>query len=119
MPPEMVRAGGRLLSRMQLRVRPDPEVCPTEALVPDELKWPRIVRRACSDPMVTHESTGVHGRGTEEVASEHAHGCQRRGRASGTPAFCRLRYLAGQGESGHASTPSGRWECYTRPCAEI
>jgi hypothetical protein len=26
-----------------------------------------VVRRAFSDPLVTHESTGVHGRGTEEV----------------------------------------------------
>ncbi|MEE4165398.1 MAG: hypothetical protein V2I35_05330, partial [Desulfocapsaceae bacterium] len=43
------------------------DVCPTEAIAPDELEWPRIVRRAFSDPMVTHESTGVHGRGTEEV----------------------------------------------------
>ncbi len=67
LPPEMVRAGRRLLSQVQLRFQPDPDVCPTEALVPEELEWPRIVRRAFSDPMVTHESTGVHGRGTEEV----------------------------------------------------
>jgi hypothetical protein len=31
------------------------------------LSWPRIVRRAFSDPQVPHESTGIHGRGTAEV----------------------------------------------------
>ena len=46
---------------------PDPDVCPTSAITPDELVWPRVVRRAFSDPIVSHESTGVHGRGTEEV----------------------------------------------------
>src|SRR5437588_794253 len=51
----------------RLRFDPEPDVCPTSAIVPDDLAWPRIVRRAFSDPQVTHESTGVHGRGTEEV----------------------------------------------------
>ncbi|MGH7832150.1 MAG: 4Fe-4S ferredoxin, partial [Candidatus Binatia bacterium] len=37
------------------------------ALVPEELSWPRVVRRAFSDPQVPHESTGIHGRGTAEV----------------------------------------------------
>ena len=31
------------------------------------LSWPRVVRRAFSDPRVPHESTGIEGRGTEEV----------------------------------------------------
>ena len=38
-----------------------------DAIVPDELTWPRVVRRAFSDPQVPHESTGIHGRGTAEV----------------------------------------------------
>jgi len=65
--PGLTRAIRRMLKKFGLRFQPDPDVCPTEAFIPDELSWPRIVRRAFSDPMVTHESTGVHGRGTEEV----------------------------------------------------
>ncbi len=65
--PGLTRTIRRLLKRFGLRFQPDPDICPTEAFIPDELSWPRIVRRAFSDPMVTHESTGVHGRGTEEV----------------------------------------------------
>jgi len=42
-------------------------VCPTAAFVMEELEWPRIVRRVFSDPLVEHKSTGIHGRGTEEV----------------------------------------------------
>jgi hypothetical protein len=56
-----------LLKLFRLRFDPEPDVCPTTAITPDELAWPRVVRRAFSDPLVTHESTGVHGRGTEEV----------------------------------------------------
>lgn len=65
--PGLTRTIRRILKKLGLRFQPDPDICPTEAFVPDELAWPRIVRRAFSDPMVTHESTGVHGRGTEEV----------------------------------------------------
>ena len=50
-----------------MRFDPEPDVCPTAAIEPQELAWPRIVRRAFSDPLVPHESTGIHGRGTEEV----------------------------------------------------
>jgi ferredoxin len=65
--PTLVRGIRRLLKIFRLRFDPEPDVCPTSAITPDELIWPRIVRRAFSDPVVTHESTGVHGRGTEEV----------------------------------------------------
>ncbi len=65
--PTLVRTIRRLLKIVRLRFDPEPDVCPTSAITPDELAWPRIVRRAFSDPVVTHESTGVHGRGTEEV----------------------------------------------------
>ena len=67
LPPGITRVIRKVLKSMSLRFQPDPDVCPTEAIAPDELEWPRVVRRAFSDPMVTHESTGVHGRGTEEV----------------------------------------------------
>jgi ferredoxin len=65
--PVFVRTIRRFLKWFRLRFDPEPDVCPTSAITPDELTWPRVVRRAFSDPVVTHESTGVHGRGTEEV----------------------------------------------------
>jgi ferredoxin len=65
--PTLIRSIRRLLKTFRLRFDPEPDVCPTSAITPDELSWPRVVRRAFSDPVVTHESTGVHGRGTEEV----------------------------------------------------
>lgn len=65
--PTMVRTIRGLLKLLRIRFDPEPDVCPTDALTPQELTWPRIVRRAFSDPLVPHESTGVHGRGTEEV----------------------------------------------------
>jgi hypothetical protein len=57
-----------------VRFDPEPDVCPTAAFEPDELTWPRIVRRAFSDPRVPHESTGVEGRGTEEVKTNDVSG---------------------------------------------
>ena len=65
--PTLVRTIRGVLKLFRLRFDPEPDVCPTSAITPDELVWPRVVRRAFSDPIVTHESTGVHGRGTEEV----------------------------------------------------
>jgi hypothetical protein len=65
--PVLVRAVRRFLKLLRVRFDPEPDVCPTDALTPQDLAWPRIVRRAFSDPLVPHESTGVAGRGTEEV----------------------------------------------------
>jgi hypothetical protein len=65
--PTLVRGIRRLLKAFRLRFDPEPDVCPTSAITPDELSWPRVIRRAFSDPIVPHESTGIHGRGTEEV----------------------------------------------------
>ena len=65
--PTLVRSLRTVLGWMRLRFEPEPDVCPTAAFEPDELTWPRVVRRAFSDVTSTHESTGVHGRGTEEV----------------------------------------------------
>jgi hypothetical protein len=59
---------------MRIRFEPEPDVCPTAAFEPDELTWPRVVRRAFSDPRVPHESTGVEGRGTEEVKTNDVTG---------------------------------------------
>ncbi len=65
--PRMVRAVRRVAKLFRFRFDPEPDICPTDAIIPQELAWPRIVRRAFSDPQVPHESTGIHGRGTAEV----------------------------------------------------
>lgn len=72
--PTMVRTMRKLFQWMRLRFDPEPDVCPTAAFAPDELSWPRVVRRAFSDPRVPHESTGVEGRGTEEVKTNDVSG---------------------------------------------
>ena len=72
--PTFVRAVRRVFQALRLRFDPEPDVCPTAAFEPDELVWPRTVRRAFSDPRVPHESTGVHGRGTEEVKTNDISG---------------------------------------------
>jgi len=65
--PTLVRTVRKVFGWFRVRFDPEPDVCPTAAIEPQELQWPRIVRRAFSDPLVPHESTGIHGRGTEEV----------------------------------------------------
>src|ERR1700689_4827385 len=72
--PRFVRTVRKVFQMMRLRFDPEPDVCPTAAFEPEELAWPRIVRRAFSDPRVPHESTGVHGRGTEEVKTNDVSG---------------------------------------------
>src|SRR5450432_187795 len=65
--PTLVRTMRKVFQLMRLRFDPEPDVCPTAAFEPEERVWPRVVRRAFSDPRVPHESTGIEGRGTEEV----------------------------------------------------
>ena len=72
--PTLVRTVRRVFAALRIRFEPEPDVCPTAAFEPDELTWPRIVRRAFSDPSVPHESTGVEGRGTEEVKTNDVTG---------------------------------------------
>jgi len=67
LPPRTVRLARKFFNLFALRFEPEPDICPTSAFEPDTLEWPRVVRRAFSDPCVPHESTGVIGRGTEEV----------------------------------------------------
>jgi hypothetical protein len=67
LPPRTVRATRKAMRALLMRFEPDPDICPTACFEPDDLEWPRIVRRAFSDPRVPHESTGIVGRGTEEV----------------------------------------------------
>lgn len=65
--PTVVRTMRKVFQFLRLRFDPEPDVCPTAAFEPEDLVWPRVVRRAFSDPRVPHESTGIEGRGTEEV----------------------------------------------------
>jgi hypothetical protein len=67
LPPRTVRVTRKVAGALLMRFEPDPDICPTAAFEPDELSWPRVIRRAFSDPRVPHESTGIAGRGTEEV----------------------------------------------------
>jgi ferredoxin len=67
LPPWPVRYIRRLLAAVNLRFQPEPDICPTGAFDPDELSWPRTIRRAFSDPQVPHESTNMAGRGTAEA----------------------------------------------------
>lgn len=79
--PPMVRAVRRVAKALRFRFDPEPDICPTDALTPEELQWPRIVRRAFSDPLVPHESTGIHGRGTAEVKTNDVTGRVKDGEA--------------------------------------
>ncbi len=87
--PTMVRGLRKIFQMMRLRFDPEPDVCPTAAFEPDELVWPRVVRRAFSDPRVPHESTGVQGRGTEEVKTNDVTGRVKKGEAGFTIEFGR------------------------------
>ena len=87
--PWVVRTIRGLLRLVRLRFEPEPDVCPTAAIEPQELTWPRVVRRAFSDPLVSHESTGVHGRGTEEVKTNDVTGRVKEGEAGFTVEFGR------------------------------
>ncbi len=87
--PSLVRGLRALFKMLRLRFDPEPDVCPTSALEPEELVWPRVVRRAFSDPRVPHESTGVQGRGTEEVKTNDISGRVQRGEVGFTIEFGR------------------------------
>ena len=87
--PTLVRTIRKLFSLGRIRFEPEPDVCPTAAFEPDELSWPRVVRRAFSDPRVPHESTGVEGRGTEEVKTNDVTGRVKVGEVGFTVEFGR------------------------------
>src|SRR5216110_3009814 len=89
MNPTLVRTMRKLFQMMRLRFDPEPDVCPTAAFEPEELTWPRVVRRAFSDPRATHESTGVQGRGTEEVKTNDVTDRVKRGEVGFTIEFGR------------------------------
>jgi ferredoxin len=65
--PILVRLTRRVIQALRLRFDQPLDRCPTGALDPPELEWPRSLRRAFSDPLVVHDDTGLAGRGTEEI----------------------------------------------------
>jgi ferredoxin len=72
--PWFVRAVRKVLAFLRLGYLAEPDVCPTGALTPPELEWPRNLRAAFSDPSVFHPGTGVSGRGTEEIKTNDVTG---------------------------------------------
>ena len=65
--PTLVRSVRKLARIFRFRFEPEPDVCPTSSFEMNELQMPRLIRQIFSDPVVEHTSTGIKGRGTEEV----------------------------------------------------
>jgi len=76
-----VRVVRKALSLLHLQYMAAVDVCPTGALTPPELEYPRSLRAAFSDPTVVHAGTGVGGRGTEEIKTNDVTGRLREGDA--------------------------------------
>lgn len=43
------------------------ESCPANCFIREELSWPRVIRYVFSDPLASHKSTKIPGRGTAEM----------------------------------------------------
>ena len=65
--PTIVRIIRGIAKIFRFRFEPEPDVCPTAAIEMNELTMPRLIRQIFSDPVIEHSSTGIKGRGTEEV----------------------------------------------------
>lgn len=65
--PIIIRSIRKITKFFRFRFEPEPDVCPTSAIEMNDLQMPRLIRQIFSDPVVEHESTGIKGRGTEEV----------------------------------------------------
>lgn len=65
--PVLIRSIRKIARIFRFRFEPEPDVCPTSAFEMNELQMPRLIRQIFSDPVVEHKSTGIKGRGTEEV----------------------------------------------------
>ncbi len=55
------------------------EICPTDAITPVKLGWPRSLRETFSNPLAVHETTGITGRGTEGIKSNDSQNRYQRG----------------------------------------
>jgi ferredoxin len=80
-PSWFVRALRKVLSLFRLGYLAEVDVCPTGALTPPQLDWPRSVRAVFSDPTTVHPGTGVPGRGTDEIKTNDVTGRLREGDA--------------------------------------
>src|SRR4030042_4183211 len=79
--PPLVGAIRKVLSFFRLGYLAAVDVCPTGALTPPELSWPRSIRAQFSDPTTVHPGTGGRGRGTEEMKTNDVTGRLRKGEA--------------------------------------
>jgi ferredoxin len=77
--PTWVRSWRWILRQFHLLYDAPPDVCPTGALTPPKLEWPRSLRAEFSDPNVKHTTTGGGGRGTEEIKTNDVTGRLPRG----------------------------------------
>jgi NAD-dependent dihydropyrimidine dehydrogenase PreA subunit len=77
--PWFVRAVRRILFLLRLGYLAEVDVCPTGALGPPELEWPRSIRAVFSDPTTLHPGTGIPGRGTDEIKTNDVTGRLRKG----------------------------------------
>ena len=87
--PTMVRFVRKLAKIFRFRFEPEPDVCPTSAFEMNELEMPRLIRQIFSDPVVEHSSTGIKGRGTEEVKTNDVNPRVRQGEVGYTIEFGR------------------------------
>jgi hypothetical protein len=65
--PSVIRMVRKAAKLFRFRFEPEPDICPTGAFEMNELEMPRLIRQVFSDPVIEHQSTGIKGRGTEEV----------------------------------------------------
>jgi hypothetical protein len=72
--PWFVRTIRKILSLFRLGYLGEVDVCPTGALTPPQLEWPRSIRAVFSDPTTVHPGTGVMGRGTDEIKTNDVTG---------------------------------------------
>jgi len=79
--PWFVRTLRRILFFFPLGYLAEVDVCPTGALTPPQLGWPRSIRAVFSDPTTVHPSTGVMGSGTDEIKTNDVTGKLRKGDA--------------------------------------
>jgi ferredoxin len=79
--PWFVRTIRKILSLLRLGYLAEMDVCPTGALTPPKLEWPRSIRVVFSDPTTVHPGTGIPGRGTEEIKTNDVTGRLRKGEA--------------------------------------
>lgn len=55
------------------------QICPVDAIEAVKLEWPRELRETFSNPLATHKSTGVGGRGTEGIKTNDSQNRYKRG----------------------------------------